>query len=56
VPTWHCGQRTEIERAIREGRLTDREGLRLLQAYGLPSSAESKVFTGQPAKKPERLW
>ena len=54
---WRCGQRSRIEQAIQEGRLTELEGTRLLQHYGLPRSPVSKVFTGQrPSVEKNKLW
>lgn len=56
--TWVCSKRTEVEAALERGKLTEAEARGLLSKYGVPLSAPSKVYKGQPlpAAKPGALW
>lgn len=36
TPTWNCGKRTELERAMFRGEIERADGERILRLYGLP--------------------
>ncbi len=49
--TWVCGQRTLLEHAVSRG-LVNRSGAQeLLRKYGVPMTAQSRVYTGQETVK-----
>lgn len=53
-----CGQRTVAEQAVAQGVITRDGALTLLAKYGVPMTAPSKVYRGDPppAKQDGNLW
>lgn len=50
TPTHVCYKRTDLERAVSEGRLTVDDATALLAKYGVPISTPSRVYKGEKPK------
>ena len=52
-----CGGRTKIENSMRDGLITQAEGVHLLGLFHLPLSTPSRVYCGQThVRKGQKLW
>ncbi len=53
---WRCGKRSEVEAAVSQGTISRDSGKHLLLVYGLPMTAVSRVYAGEPVRsRQERL-
>lgn len=53
VSEWTCAKRTEIEQAVKRGKMDRIDAERLLAKWGQPITPASRVYIGQkPAREP----